>query len=80
VVLAGGGARNRAVAAAIAQGAANAAVLPSTELGLPLEARESAEIAVLGLLAWDGVPITLPAVTGRADPRSRDGLWCLPRD
>ena len=78
VVLAGGGARNRAVCAAIARAAAPAVVLPSTELGLPLEARESAEMAVLGLLAMDGVAVTLPAVTRRRPGRTRDGVWCLP--
>ena len=78
VVLAGGGGRNRAVVAAIARAATPAQVLPSGDLGLPLDARESAEMAVLGLLAWDGHPITLPAVTRRGDGRARDGLWCLP--
>lgn len=78
VVLAGGGARNRAVVDAIERIAAPAPARPSTELGLPIEARECAEMAVLGLLAWDGVPITLPAVTRRSPGSARDGLWCLP--
>ena len=78
VVLAGGGARNRAVTGAISRAAGSARALPSTDLGLPIEARESAEMAVLGLLAWDGQPITLPAVTRRGEGRARDGLWCLP--
>lgn len=78
VVLAGGGARNQAVVAAITAAAGQAPVLPSTDLGLPIETRESAEMAVLGLLAWDGHAITLPAVTRRGPGRTRDGLWCLP--
>lgn len=80
VVLAGGGARNLALRRAIERACPHAATFPSSDLGLPLEARESAEMAVLGLLAWDGVPITLHTVTGRAEPGCRDGLWCLPRD
>jgi anhydro-N-acetylmuramic acid kinase len=78
VVLAGGGARNRALVDAITRGAAGALVLHSTDLSLPLEARESSEMAVLALLAWDGVAVTLPSVTRRAEGRMRDGLWCLP--
>jgi 1,6-anhydro-N-acetylmuramate kinase len=79
VVLAGGGARNRALRQAIEAAAGGIRVLLSDQVGLPLEARESAEMAVLGLLARDGVPITLPGVTGRTAPRCRDGVWCLPR-
>ena len=79
LVLAGGGARNGAVTAAIARAAPDAQTLASPSVGLPLEARESAEMAVLGLLAWDGHPITLPAVTHRRDGSMRDGLWCLPQ-
>ena len=37
-------------------------------------------MAVLGALAWDGVPITLAGVTGRADTHVRDGTWVLPKD
>ena len=79
VVLAGGGARNRALRRAIEAAAGGLPTVVSDDVGLPLEARESAEMAVLGLLAWDGVPITLAGVTGRTAPRMRDGLWCLPR-
>ena len=78
LVLAGGGARNRALCAAIHRGAGGVNATPSTDLGVPVEARESSEMAVLGLLAHDGVPITLPAVTHRAGSGARDGLWCLP--
>lgn len=78
LVLAGGGARNRALCAAIRGGSGGTRTVQSTDLGVPVESRESAEMAVLGLLAHDGVPITLPAVTHRAATGARDGLWCLP--
>ncbi|MFZ4722602.1 MAG: anhydro-N-acetylmuramic acid kinase [Phycisphaerales bacterium] len=78
VVLAGGGSRNQALTTAIRTGAAGAEVLTSAEVGVPVEARESMEMAVLGLLALDRTPITLPAVTGRGASRCVDAAWCLP--
>jgi anhydro-N-acetylmuramic acid kinase len=80
VLLAGGGARNRSLWASIAR-ILRPRTVDSTALhAVPIEAREAAEMAVLGLLAWDGVPITLPAVTRPQRPsHHRDGLWCLPR-
>ena len=78
LVLAGGGARNRALCVSMQRGAGGVPTHHSADRGVPVEARESAEMAVLGLLALDGVPITLPAVTRRGATRARDGLWCLP--
>lgn len=78
VVLAGGGSRNAALTAAIRVGAPDAEVLASAEVGVPVEARESMEMAILGLLALDRTPITLPAVTGRGASRCVDAVWCLP--
>jgi 1,6-anhydro-N-acetylmuramate kinase len=80
VLLAGGGARNRSLRDAIARALPPRTVDSTAAHGMPIEAREAAEMAVLGLLAWDGVPITLPAVTRPQRPtHHRDGLWCLPR-
>lgn len=67
VVLAGGGARNRALVAALAQ-RVDARILLSDELGIPIEAREAVGFAVLGALSDDGVPVTLPQVTGATNP------------
>jgi anhydro-N-acetylmuramic acid kinase len=78
VVVAGGGSRNAALTAAIRAGAAGAQVLTSTDVGIPVEARESMEMAILGLLALDRTPVTLPAVTGRGPSRCVDAVWCLP--
>lgn len=60
VLVAGGGAMNRALLAHLGP-----RVEPTDEHGLPGAYREAAEMAVLGALCADGVPITLPAVTGR---------------
>jgi len=70
IVLAGGGARNLALAEAI-----HGAVL-SDQLGVPIEAREALAMAVLGAMCADGVPITLPQVTGCRAPAPVAGTWC----
>ncbi len=74
VVLAGGGARNAALVAAIAAGCRRP-VRFTSELGVPIECREAVAMAVLGALAEDGVEITLAAVTGRAALAGRSGSW-----
>jgi anhydro-N-acetylmuramic acid kinase len=81
VLLFGGGARNRTLVQALR---ARLPERPVTVGGPPAsrlvpEAREAACMAVLGLLAADGVRITLPAVTGRGETYFLDGRWLLPR-
>lgn len=76
ILLAGGGARNTHLVRAIEAAAGDAFVVSTLEHG---DEREAAAMAVLGALAWDGVPITLESVTGRDAMRMRDGVWCLPR-
>lgn len=49
-------------------------VLLSDDLGIPCEAREAMGFAVLGALSQDGVPISLPRVTGATDPGVA-GVW-----
>lgn len=63
ILLAGGGAHNRALSRAIAS-ASTALVAPLDAHGLPGAFREAAEFALLGALCADRVSITLPAVTG----------------
>lgn len=74
VLLAGGGVRNAALAAAL-DAALRAAPGCATErtdaCGVPAEAREAVAMAVLGALRADGVAITLPQVTHRKLLRSR---------
>ena len=76
VVLAGGGVHNHALVGAI-RAASRAPVLISDELGLPASHREAACFAVLGALCQDGVPITLPRVTGVATAPVA-GAWVYP--
>lgn len=79
LVLAGGGARNPVLVDRIRKHVApfGAEVLLSDDLGIPCEAREGMAFAVLGALAQDGVPITLPQVTGSTRP-GRAGAWVYP--
>lgn len=75
LLLAGGGARNPALVGAVA-GSASRSVRSTDELGIPAAYREAAAMALLGALCDDGVPITLPAVTGCAGPAPLSGSWC----
>lgn len=78
ILLAGGGARNRALVAAIAA-EARCPCRTTADVGVPIEAREAMGMAILGTLAFDGAPTTLPQVTGRRVHQIADALWCLPR-
>lgn len=71
---AGGGARHAPLREAIARSAGRP-VDTTASLGVPVEAREALEMAVLGALAEDGVDITLPQVTGRRPQVRRAGFW-----
>ena len=69
VVLAGGAARNHTLVECIRRRCDGFATIRlSDELGIPCEAREAMGLAVLGVLSEDGVPITLPHVTGSKKP------------
>jgi anhydro-N-acetylmuramic acid kinase len=76
VILAGGGARNVALVGAIRAHCA-APVILSDDCGVPHHAREALCFAVLGALCADGVPITLPQVTGCRSPAPLAGYWCV---
>ncbi len=83
VILAGGGALNCTLRRAIEseQSAASHTSIPvmlSDGCGIPFAAREAAAMAILGALAADGVPITLPQITGRTIGNHRAGQWCVP--
>jgi len=77
LLLAGGGARNKALARAI-HSCASSRVEPLESRGLPGEYREAAGFAVLGALCQDRVPISLPAVTGVPASAPISGCWTLP--
>jgi 1,6-anhydro-N-acetylmuramate kinase len=75
-VLAGGGAKNRAVRAHI-----ETLVPISRQEGSRqsmVDYREAVAMAVLGALCQDGVPITLPQVTGVPAPAPVAGCWVQP--
>ena len=79
VVLAGGGVRNLALCRALQKEfeTLGEEVFLSDDLGIPCEAREAMGFAVLGALSQDGVPISLPQVTGATDPGVA-GVWANP--
>ena len=78
LVLAGGGARNPALVEAIGRHLRiPRRVILSDDVGFPCEAREAIAFAVLGALSQDGLPITLPQVTGANSP-GRAGAWAYP--
>ena len=78
LVLAGGGARNKTLVRHIRDHAAQAGLTQdialSDDLGIPCEAREAMGFAVLGALSQDGVPVSLPQVTGSQNPGVA-GVW-----
>lgn len=73
VVLAGGGARNNALIEAL-NGVLDTKPYLTDEFAIPCEAREAMGWAVLGALSQDGVPVSLPRVTGATDPGVA-GVW-----
>ena len=74
VRLAGGGVRNTALVNAIKAAFGDRVPVEPLAHG---DEREAAALAVLGALAADDVPITLPQVTGRENTHARDGTWVL---
>lgn len=75
VVLGGGGARHRIlVEESMARNQAMKLFCLSDDLSIPCEAREAMGWAVLGALSQDGVPISLPQVTGSTNPGVA-GVW-----
>ncbi len=77
ILAAGGGAYNVALLGAIREGS-GAELKTTCQHGVPIEFREAAEMAVLGALCADRVPITLPRVTGvnhGRNPAPIAGVW-----
>jgi len=77
VVLAGGGAHNPVLVERVRDYCQPAPVIVSSNLGIAVEAREAACMAVLGALTQDGVRITLKQVTGCHEP-ALAGAWMYP--
>ncbi len=78
LVLAGGGSRNQTLVNRIqSYSDMHRYTLLSDDLGIPCEAREAMGWAVLGALSQDGVPVSLPQVTGAKGPGVA-GVWVYP--
>lgn len=77
LLLAGGGAKNSHLAACIGRHA-RVTVRSTGDLGVPPEQREAIEMAILGALCQDRVPITLPRITGCRDRTPIAGTWIRP--
>ncbi len=77
ILLAGGGARHKPLTHWITQ-AAGVPTFPTDARGIPIEMREAACLALLGALDRDGVPFTLPQVTGRDSAQFIGMSWCQP--
>jgi len=82
VVLAGGGARNGCLLSHLSEAAClqlgeGCSVVSSKDFDVDVEFREASEIAILGALCDDGIPITLPSITGCSE-LVVSGLWALP--
>lgn len=77
VLIAGGGARNKTLAAAL-QRAVGAPVEGTDVCGVAGEYREAVAMAVLGALCQDRVAITLPKVTRVPPPAPVAGAWVYP--
>ncbi len=74
ILAAGGGAHNGALLRAIRE-RSSAKLETTASRGVPIEFREAAEMAVLGALCQDRVPITLPRVTGVTGAAPIAGTW-----
>lgn len=79
VILAGGGTRNRALVRVLSREFERRTevteVRSGPTAGIEPTIREAAGMAVLGLLAADGVPITSRLTTGRSESPPPDGCW-----
>lgn len=76
VLLAGGGGYNAALVAELRAAAGDQMSIELTStVGVPIDAREAAAMAILGLGALDGWPITKPLCTGRKGLVVSDGAW-----
>lgn len=77
VLLAGGGVRHRPLVAAITRHA-GCPVETTDQHGVPASDREAVAMAILGILASDGIPIALPQITG-ARQAVPSGCWIQPK-
>lgn len=77
VLIAGGATKNLALVEEFSR-ACSGRVIQTDKCGVPSEYREAVAMAVLGALSADGVPITLPQITGCSQPAPRAGAFVYP--
>lgn len=75
-LLAGGGVKNTALVSRLRS--AGPPTKPTDALGIPAAYREAIAFAILGCLAQDRVPITLPQVTRCQSLAPISGIWAIP--
>jgi len=68
VIPCGGGSRNRTLLSWIAELAPWLSLVPMERFGIPAEAKECVSFALLAAASIDGVPASLPSVTGATRP------------
>jgi 1,6-anhydro-N-acetylmuramate kinase len=77
VLVAGGGVHHHALMEMLAAHTP-CPLLLTTDRGVDIEAREAAAMAILADLAWQGIPITIPEITGRGACCHIAGQWTIP--
>lgn len=68
LILSGGGSANATTVRWLRDAAPDVRVLSTDDLGLPAQAKEAVAFAVLGFLAWNGLPGTVTTATGARHP------------
>ncbi len=64
VIVCGGGSRNRTMMNMLAEDLGNVEIVPIDDLGIGYQAKEAVSFAMLAAACADGVPASLPRVTG----------------
>jgi anhydro-N-acetylmuramic acid kinase len=68
LVLSGGGSSNPTTLSWLRAAVPSTRVLTTSELGIPVQAKEAVAFAVLGFLSWNGLPGSVTAATGARHP------------
>ncbi len=68
LILSGGGSANPTTMRWLRAAVPGAAVLTTSDLGIPAQAKEAVAFAVLGFLSWNGLPGSVTAATGARHP------------
>jgi anhydro-N-acetylmuramic acid kinase len=68
LILSGGGSANATAVRWLREAVPDVRILDTDDLGLPAQAKEAVAFAVLGFLAWHGLPGSMPAATGARHP------------